>query len=147
MKLLIFSAMLIFSYSSFAHEGHGPVQKMAPHGGVLKDGKALMAELVQDASGVKIYLINHDHLKISILKDRFVIEGYFKRELISIDQHQNASVLLIGLSWRGCVKCFPCGGSIGSSSKGNIFALCSKSIGINNSSINVKYPHIFACIS
>lgn len=61
MKNLILSALLVFSFNSFAHEGaHGPEQKMAPHGGVLKDGKELMGELVQIDSGVKIYLLTHD---------------------------------------------------------------------------------------
>lgn len=60
MKSLILSAILVFSLNSFAHEGaHGPEQKMAPHGGVLKDGKNLMAELVQDGSGVKIFFLTH----------------------------------------------------------------------------------------
>ncbi len=66
MKSLVLSALLIFSLSSFAHEGaHGPEQKMAPHEGVLKDGKALMGELVQDVSGVKVYLLTHNSKAIS----------------------------------------------------------------------------------
>lgn len=61
MKKIFLSAILVFSFNAFSHEGaHGPEQKMAPHGGVLSDGKGLMAELVQDASGVKIYLLSHD---------------------------------------------------------------------------------------
>jgi|JI10StandDraft_1071094.scaffolds.fasta_scaffold359676_2 hypothetical protein len=60
MKTLVLSAILILSFNVFGHEGHGPEQKMAPHGGVLRDGDALMAELVQDESGVKIYLFTHE---------------------------------------------------------------------------------------
>ena len=60
MKSLILSVLVLFSFSTFAHEGaHGPEQTMAPHGGVLKDGKNLMAELVQDNTGVKIYFLTH----------------------------------------------------------------------------------------
>lgn len=66
MKKIILSALLVFSFNAFSHEGaHGPEQKMAPHGGVLKDGKGLMAELVQDASGVKVYFLSHDLKPIS----------------------------------------------------------------------------------
>lgn len=66
MKTLILSVVLLFGSSSFAHEGaHGPEQKMAPHGGVLKDGKALMAELVQETAGVKIYFLTHESKTIA----------------------------------------------------------------------------------
>lgn len=69
MKSMILSALLIFSFNSYAHEGaHGPEQKMAPHGGILLDGEALMGELVQDSSGIKIYLLSHESKSIS-LKD------------------------------------------------------------------------------
>ncbi len=61
MKIMIFAAMLALTLPAVAHEGaHGPVQKMAPHGGTLKDGKTLMAELVQMEAGLKIYLLSHD---------------------------------------------------------------------------------------
>ena len=60
MKTLVLSAILVLSFNVFGHEGHGPEQKMAPHGGVLRDGDALMAELVQDESGVKIHFFTHE---------------------------------------------------------------------------------------
>lgn len=60
MKALVLSAILVISFNVFGHKGHGPEQKMAPHGGVLKDGNELMAELVQDDSGVKIYFLTHE---------------------------------------------------------------------------------------
>lgn len=60
MRFWFLSVLFLFNFSSYAHEGpHGPQQKMAPHGGILKDGKALMAELVQEDSGVKIYFMTH----------------------------------------------------------------------------------------
>ncbi len=52
---------LLFSLLSHAHEGHhGPSEKMAKHGGVLKHGKVLMAELVAEDTGVKIYALNSE---------------------------------------------------------------------------------------
>lgn len=44
-----------------AHEGaHGPEQKVAPHGGTLRDSATLMLELVKEGSGAKIYALEHD---------------------------------------------------------------------------------------
>ncbi len=61
MKTLIFVALLSLSLTTFAHEGaHGPDQKVAPHGGVLRDGPTMMSELVKDGNTVKVYLLTHD---------------------------------------------------------------------------------------
>ncbi len=65
MKTLVLFAILVLSFNVFGHEGHGPEQKMAPHGGVLRDGDALMAELVQDDLGVRIYFLTHELKPVS----------------------------------------------------------------------------------
>lgn len=60
MKKFVLAALVVSS-SVFAHDGpHGPSQKVAPHGGILRDGTALMFELVKDGQDIKIYPIEFD---------------------------------------------------------------------------------------
>lgn len=66
MKSLTTLIAFLSSLTLFAHEGHhGPTMKMAPHGGQIFDGKALMGELVVDSSGIKIYFLTHESKEIS----------------------------------------------------------------------------------
>ncbi len=44
----------------YSHEGHGPKQVIAPHGGVLFDGKKLMGEMVAEEAGIRLYFLDHD---------------------------------------------------------------------------------------
>jgi hypothetical protein len=61
MKRYLVIALLALGSSAFAHEGaHGPEQKVAPHGGVMRDSASLMLELVKDGNTVKIYPLTHD---------------------------------------------------------------------------------------
>lgn len=61
MKKLMMTAFLLFSLGAIAHEGaHGPEQKVAPHGGVLRDSASLMFELVKSGDNIKIYPMTHD---------------------------------------------------------------------------------------
>ncbi len=54
-----FIFIFICCSAAFAHDGaHGPEQKMAPHGGILRDSSSLMFELVKDQN-FKIYPITH----------------------------------------------------------------------------------------
>ncbi|MBY0472320.1 hypothetical protein K2X30_14230 [bacterium] len=55
---------------SFAHEGHDktPGSVQAPHGGVVQGTSSLYLELVNDASGIKLYPLTHDLAPIA-LKD------------------------------------------------------------------------------
>lgn len=66
MKALLFLALITTSFGVRAHEGHGPKQTVAPNGGIIRDGKALMVELVQVSAGVKIYFITHEAKSISL---------------------------------------------------------------------------------
>ncbi|HPI39418.1 MAG TPA: hypothetical protein PLJ21_01355 [Pseudobdellovibrionaceae bacterium] len=76
MKDIFLSAILVFGLSAIAHEGpHGPEQKVAPHGGVLRDGTSLMFELVKTGENVKIYPLTHDGKPI----DSKVIEVDLKK--------------------------------------------------------------------
>ena len=88
MKALVLSAILVISFNVFGHKGHGPEQKMAPHGGVLRDGDALMAELVQDESGVKIYLYTHE------LKPVLPVDVKMDSKLIQLTDAKKKSVNL-----------------------------------------------------
>ena len=88
MKTLVLFAILVLSFNVFGHEGHGPEQKMAPHGGVLRDGDALMAELVQDESGVKIYLYTHE------LKPVLPVDVKMDSKLIQLTDAKKKSVNL-----------------------------------------------------
>lgn len=55
-----FVALVLFAGSGFAHEGpHGPEQKVAPHGGILRDSASLMFELVKNGDVIKIYPLTH----------------------------------------------------------------------------------------
>jgi len=71
-------AILLTGLSSFAHEGHDktPGALTAPHGGQLKGTSQLYVELVSDASGFKLYTVDHD-LKTIAVKD-VKIEGSVK---------------------------------------------------------------------
>ena len=61
MKRIVASGILFFAVSAMSHEGaHGPEQKVAPHGGVLRDGASLMLELVKEGGVIKVYPITHD---------------------------------------------------------------------------------------
>ncbi len=55
---------------SYAHEGHDktPGSVQAPHGGVVQGSSSLYLELVNDASGIKLYPLTHDLAPIA-LKD------------------------------------------------------------------------------
>lgn len=66
MKNVLALVLIFFSMSLFAHDGaHGPTQKMAPHGGVLMDGKFFMSELVQSDQGIKLYFLTHESKPIN----------------------------------------------------------------------------------
>jgi len=61
MKKFMMMTLFLFSMSAIAHEGaHGPEQKVAPHGGVLRDSASLMFELVKSGESIKIYPLTHD---------------------------------------------------------------------------------------
>lgn len=61
MKNLITAFLFLVGTAAFAHEGaHGPEQKVAPHGGVLREGPTLTFELVKGSSDIKIYPLEHD---------------------------------------------------------------------------------------
>jgi len=61
MKKIIIFVTIAFNLGAFAHEGaHGPEQKMAPHGGVLRDSASLMFELVKSGESIKIYPLTHE---------------------------------------------------------------------------------------
>ena len=61
MKKYVVLVLLAFSPVGYAHEGaHGPEQKVAPHGGVLRDSASLMFELVKDGGTVKVYPLTHE---------------------------------------------------------------------------------------
>jgi hypothetical protein len=46
--------------SAPAHDGpHGPEQKVAPHGGVLRDSSSLMLELVKSSDSIRLYPLTH----------------------------------------------------------------------------------------
>ncbi|OFZ12198.1 MAG: hypothetical protein A2Z20_11310 [Bdellovibrionales bacterium RBG_16_40_8] len=65
MKIFLVTALILFSTLAIAHEGdHGPAQKVAPHGGVLRDSESLMYELVRGSRDIKIYLLTHDGTSI-----------------------------------------------------------------------------------
>lgn len=67
MKKLLFITTLAFSLSLFAHEGaHGPEQKVAPHGGILRDSASLMFELVKSGETIKIYPLTHEGKAIEL---------------------------------------------------------------------------------
>ncbi len=53
---------------SFAHEGHDktPGSVQAPHGGVVQGTNTLYLELVNDASGIKLYPLTHDLTPIAL---------------------------------------------------------------------------------
>lgn len=58
-KMLL--ALVLAAAPVLAHEGaHGPAQKVAPHGGILRDGSSLMMELVKEGGNIKIYPLTHD---------------------------------------------------------------------------------------
>ncbi|MCC6276520.1 MAG: hypothetical protein IT289_01245 [Oligoflexia bacterium] len=61
MKRIAILIALFWGLTGLAHEGaHGPEQKMAPHGGILRDGVTLMLELVKDGSTVKVFPLTHE---------------------------------------------------------------------------------------
>jgi hypothetical protein len=61
MKKYIVIALLALGPIALAHEGaHGPAQKVAPHGGVLRDSTSLMLELVKEGDTVKVYPLTHE---------------------------------------------------------------------------------------
>ena len=61
MKKILAAAILLLSFTAVAHDGpHGPEQKVAPHGGILRDGASLMLELVKEGNEIKIYPITHE---------------------------------------------------------------------------------------
>ena len=61
MKTLVITVLLLLGVPALANEGaHGPEQKMAPHGGILRDGASLMFELVKEGDAIKIYPLTHD---------------------------------------------------------------------------------------
>ena len=63
-------AILLTGLSTFSHEGHDktPGALTAPHGGQIKGTSQLYVELVSDASGFKLYTVDHD-LKAIPVKD------------------------------------------------------------------------------
>lgn len=61
MKKILLLTIFAFATIATAHEGaHGPEQKMAPHGGIIRDGASLMFELVKSGDNIKIYPLTHD---------------------------------------------------------------------------------------
>lgn len=66
--ILLTIAALIIGTSTFAHEGHdkAPGTLSAPHGGQLKGTSQLYLELVPDATGFKVYPVDHDMKSIAI---------------------------------------------------------------------------------
>jgi len=61
MKQLIIALVFGLSVTALGHEGaHGPDQKVAPHGGVLRDSTSLMFELVKDGGAIKVYPLTHN---------------------------------------------------------------------------------------
>lgn len=61
MRKLIVLLTLALSFTAVAHEGpHGPEQKVAPHGGILRDSASLMFELVKSGDSIKIYPLTHE---------------------------------------------------------------------------------------
>lgn len=120
MKFFFNVSLLILCFNLFAHEGaHGPAQKMAPHGGSLVDGKFLMAELVPDEQGVKIYFLTHEskpipsgELKISqgtislmdSKKKKVSVQVLTEKDYISIKFDKTKSYrfnLLVPVGYRG----------------------------------------------
>ena len=61
MRNTLATAILLFGFFAIAHDGpHGPEQKVAPHGGILRDGASLMFELVKTDKYIKIYPLTHE---------------------------------------------------------------------------------------
>lgn len=62
MKLLAIAFVLTISSISFAHAGHDkiPGAIQAPHGGAVQGTSQLYLELVNDATGIKLYPLTHD---------------------------------------------------------------------------------------
>lgn len=59
---IILSVALLFSSSSFAHEGHDatPGAIKANHGGTVKAGKEINLEYVVSGSEVKLFPVSHE---------------------------------------------------------------------------------------
>lgn len=78
MRKLLLILLIMMSFGAGAHEGaHGPEQKVAPHGGVLRDSSSLMFELVRSGELIKIYPLTHDGKSI-------------EAKLIEIDQKKTS---------------------------------------------------------
>ena len=61
MKKIVTLLTLALCLNVSAHDGpHGPEQKVAPHGGVLRDSASLMFELVKSGDSIKIYPLTHE---------------------------------------------------------------------------------------
>ena len=60
-KKMIMSAVILGSFSLFAHEGHDvPGSIKANHGGTVKPGKEINLEYKVEGTTVKIYPASHD---------------------------------------------------------------------------------------
>ena len=68
--LVVLTATVLsaFTFHAFAHEGHDktPGAIAAPHGGIIQGTDHLYLELVNDASGLKLYPITHDMTAIPV---------------------------------------------------------------------------------
>lgn len=63
MKHIILTLGLLFSFSSFAHEGHdhdGPKAVEAPKGGMIKSTEEYHVEVVAKGTNIKVYLYSED---------------------------------------------------------------------------------------
>ena len=80
---IVLAALLVFQSPAFAHEGHDatPGAIQAPHGGVVQGTAELYLELVNEASGIKLYPLTHD-LKPIPLKE-VKVEAFAQRPRVT----------------------------------------------------------------
>ncbi len=69
MKRLRSAVLLSLAFGTYAaaHEGHdkAPGSVQAPHGGVVQGTSQMYIELVNDASGIKLYPLTHDLVAVA----------------------------------------------------------------------------------
>lgn len=92
MKKIFFSLGLLFAFSSMAHDGpHGPEQKVAPHGGVLRDSASLMFELVKESNSIKIFPLTHEGKPIEAKQ----VEINTKKTILTDSKKKTVGVTLV----------------------------------------------------
>lgn len=91
-----------FSTPTLAHEGtHGPEQKRAPHGGILRDGPTLMLELIKENNLITIYPLSHEGKsinpqKLKLVKDKTSLKDS-KGKVLPLEITQNDTAFLATL--------------------------------------------------